>query len=126
MSTSNDYKMWWSNKEKIVRGFCKGTITKEIAKYILEDTNTMAKRHGPKVKWLIDLRQVKMVSPSAYMLLAKASAHPSISKYAFFGLSKMIEPVAKLITKAAQQKKYQFFSNESEALYWLEADEYSN
>jgi hypothetical protein len=79
----------------------------------------MAAKHGNGINWLIDLSRMSKTTSKARKILAEASGHPSIRKYAFVGASVFIRTVANFITAAAGQKNARHFSSEEEALKWI-------
>jgi hypothetical protein len=117
------FKIWWDNKEQIVRARAFGLLDEEAAEGIREETARMAEEYGDGLDWLIDLSQMTKVTAQARAILAEASGHPSIHKYTFAGASIFIRTVANFIAAAAGQKNARHFSSEEEALRWLREEE---
>ena len=103
-------------KNKDAKAWATGEIDVTLAKALLRRTEEMAKKYGPKVDWLHDLRDVKTPKFRARKILAEAATNQSIRKCAFFGASFFIRTVACLISTTSGQKSTRHFTTEEEAL----------
>jgi hypothetical protein len=113
------HSIWWDEESGIVRAKAIGVIDEEAARFIVIETEKISQHHSEKVDWLIDLNQMTNATSKARKILAQASAHPSIRKYAFVGASIFIRTVANFVTSAAGQANTRHFANEEEALRWI-------
>jgi hypothetical protein len=82
----------------------------------------MAEEHGDGLDWLIDMSQMGKATSKARKILAKASGHPSINRYAFVGASIFVRTVGSFIMAAAGQKNARHFATEEEALRWIRGE----
>lgn len=123
MTKEKKSKIWWSEEEKIVRGQAIGRFDEKVAQWVLKETQKMADMHGNNIDWLIDLSRMTHASSASRKLLAEASRHPSIRKYAFFGASIFIRTVGNFILAAAGKKNACHFDTEHEALKWIKGEE---
>jgi hypothetical protein len=110
----------WDENLSIVSARGVGLIDEAAAAWFLECTEKMAQRYGGQIDWLLDLSQMKKVSFKARPILAKASGHPSIRRYAFWGASTLIRTLANFISAAAGQQNSAHFASQQEALQWLD------
>jgi len=108
-------KIWWDEKEKIVRGQAIGFIDDKIALWLLQETQKMADKHGKKIDWLVDLSQATQSTSSSRRIMAKAAQHPSVRKCSLFGASIFIRTIANFIMAAARQKNARHFDTEEQA-----------
>lgn len=122
IESSNNYQIIWDKKRKIARAKAIGVLDKTAAVGIMAETEKIAKDHGDQINWLIDLRQMNKATSKARKILVKASSHPSIRRYAFFGASTFIRVVANFIISAAGQKNARHFANEKDAINWIKED----
>ena len=122
MDNKEKYHICWDKKDKIVRAKAIGVLDEKDANGILEATVKIAKEHGEKIDWLIDLSLMTKVTSRARKVLAIATSHPSINKYAFIGASIFIRTIANFISSAAGQKNARHFTSEREALNWIKGN----
>jgi hypothetical protein len=97
-------------------------LDEKAAQGILETTLKMAEEHGNHLDWLIDLSQMTKATSGARKILAEASGHQSINKYAFAGASVFVRTVANFIAAAANQRNARHFATEKDAMRWLKED----
>ena len=119
MKAQDSFKIWWDKDETVVRGQAFGVLDEKAASGILEATKNMAQQHGDKINWIIDLSRMTKATSEARKILAEASSHPSIQKYAFYGASIFIRTVANFIAVAAGQNNAKHFYSQNEALFWI-------
>lgn len=119
MSKMGESKIFWDEKEKIVRAQAVGLFDENLAQWVLKETRRIGEKHGGRIAWMIDLSRMTHATSAARKLLAEASRHPSIQKYAFFGASIFIRTTANFVLVAAGQKNARHFDNETDALKWL-------
>jgi len=119
MKNKVKYKIWWDEQYKIVRPRAIGVLDVHEARGILETTEKMAVDHGTEIDWLIDLSQMTKATSRARKILAEASSHPSIQKYAFVSASIFIRTVANFISATVRQKNARHFAEEKDALKWI-------
>ena len=117
--SNRGFKIWWDEEEEIVRARAVGVLDEQAAEWIRQQTIRMAEEHGDGLDWLIDLGQMTTATSKARRILAEASAHPSINKYAFAGASIFIRTMANFIAGAAGQKNARHFATEADALRWI-------
>jgi hypothetical protein len=122
MADDERFRIWWDEEEEVVRARAFGVLDEEAAKGIWQETTRMAKEHGDNIDWLIDLSQMTKATSKARKILAKATGHPSINKYALSGASIFIRTVANFISAAAGQKNARHFATEEEAFRWLKEE----
>jgi hypothetical protein len=116
---NKNLKIWWDDKDSLVRVRAFGILDEETAKLVLDATIKIAEKFGNQIDWLIDLSQMTKPSSKARKILAEATGHPSIRKYAFVGASIFLRTVANFIAAAAGQKNARHFSTEEEAMRWV-------
>lgn len=65
-----------------------------------------------------------MIKPTseARKILAEATGHPSVRKYAFVGASILLGTIVNLIASAAGLKDTRHFATEEKALAWIMED----
>jgi hypothetical protein len=119
MTDNKELRIWWDDDLNIARVQVVGVVDEAGSRYVLLETTRIAQQHGEKIDWLIDLSQMTMATSKARKILAEASAHPSIRKYAFAGASTFIRTVANFIHTASGQKNARYFTTEAEALAWI-------
>jgi len=117
------HKVFWDEEHQIVRAIGDGIADEAAAKFMLAKTEQIAKEHGNGLKWLLDLNGITKTTSASRKILAKASGHPSIHKYAMIGASTVLPTVANFINAAGGQHNSRHFSTEQEALMWLKEDE---
>ena len=122
MANEERFRIWWDEEEGIVRACALGILDEQAAEGIHQETIRMAQEHGDQIDWLIDLSRMTKATSKARKILAEASGHPSINKYAFAGASAFIRTVANFISAAAGQKNARHFATEEEALMWLKGE----
>jgi hypothetical protein len=115
----DSFRIWWDEELEIVRASAPGVIDENVAQRIWQGTLRMAEEHGDGLDWLIDLSHMTKATSRARKILARASGHPSIRKYAFVGASTFMRTVANFVAAAAGQKNAMHFGTEQEALRWL-------
>ncbi len=79
----------------------------------------MADKHSDQINWICDLREIKGSTTKARKIIAEATAHPSIHKYALVGASVFIRTVSNFILAVSGQKNASHFKTEVEALQWI-------
>ncbi|MBC8505083.1 MAG: STAS/SEC14 domain-containing protein [Anaerolineales bacterium] len=117
-----EHSIWWDEDLGIARAKAVGAIDEASANFILLETARIAQHYGGKIDWLINLSEMTQATSKARKILAEASAHPSIRKYALSGASVFIRTVANFISVAAGQKNALHFSTDEQALDWLQED----
>ena len=119
MTDLDEHRIWWDEELNIARGQAVGVIDEAAAQFILLETTRIAQEHGEKIDWLIDLSRMTKTTSKARKILAEASGHPSIRKYAFAGASTFIRTAVNFIQTAAGQKNARHFGTEAQALTWI-------
>ena len=119
MEKFKDHRIWWDDEMGIARAKAVGVIDEEAAKFVLHVTERFAQQHGDKLDWLIDLSEMTRPTAKGRRILAEATGHPSIRKYAFVGASIYLRTVGNFIASAAGQENARHFGSEAEALQWL-------
>jgi hypothetical protein len=122
MANYKEHRVWWDEENRIVRAVGVGVIDEDSARWFLAEIEGMAQEHGDGLDWMLDLSRITKPTAKARRILAQASAHPSIHKYAFVGASAFLRTVARFISAAAGQTNDRRFSTEAEALEWLRAE----
>jgi hypothetical protein len=121
MTQEQRFRIWWDEELGIARGHAIGVLDEQAAEGIWQHTVQIAEEHGDRIDWLINLSEMSTVTSKARKILAKASGHPSINKYAFAGASVFVRTVANFIAAAAGQTNARHFATEEQALEWLKA-----
>jgi hypothetical protein len=119
MASYGEHRVWRDEQKEIVRAVGVGLIDEDAARWLLAETERMAQEHGDGLDWLLDLSRITKPTAKARKVLAEASGHPSIRKYAFVGASTFLRTVANFISAAAGQKNTRHFATEEQALKWL-------
>ncbi len=117
-----EHRIWWDSELGIARAKACGDMDEEVANFVLLETNRIAQHYGEKVDWIIDLSEMTGVTSKARKILAEASGHPSIRKYALVGASIFIRTIANFVAAAAGQKHARHFATAEEALNWILED----
>jgi len=113
------HQAWWDEERQIVRVVGHGKIDEAGGKWILSCTERMAREHGDRIDWLLDLSDISAPNSKARKLIAEACQHPSIRRYAMVGASTFIRVVANFVVAAAGVSNTRHFGTEEEALAWL-------
>ena len=116
------HKVFWEDELQIVHAIGDGIADEPAAQFLLARTEQMAKEHGNGLNWLLDLNGITKTTSAGRKILAKASGHPSIHKYAMVGASTVMRTVANFINATGGQSNARHFSTEEEALRWLKED----
>ena len=117
-----DHSIGWDEDLGIARARAVGEIDESAANFILLETARIAQYYGQDGKhidWIIDLSEMEIATSNARKILAEASGHPSIGKYAFVGASTFIRMVANFVAAAAGQKNTLHFVTDEDALVWI-------
>jgi hypothetical protein len=122
MARFKDHRVWWDENKEIVRAVGVGLIDQQSAQWFLDQTEMMALEHGKGLNWLLDLSQITKIPAKSRKLIAQASAHTSIRKYAMVGASTFIRTVANFISAAAGQTNNRHFATEQQAWDWIKEE----
>ena len=55
---NKNLKIWWDEKDNLVRVRAFGILNEETAMLVLDATVRIAEEHGNQIDWLIDLSQI--------------------------------------------------------------------
>ena len=113
------HQIYWDEEKGIVRAIGNGPADEISARWFLAKTEQMARDHGYGLNWLVDLSGITSTTSSGRRILAEASSHPSIHKYAMIGGSLFLRTVANFIQSTAGKEESRHFSSEEQALAWF-------
>ena len=119
MTDENGHKCWWDEELGIARGMAYGELTLDTAIGIQRDVDMIIKDHGEGNVWLIDLNNMKKATSQARKKISELSSDPRVGKYAFVGASMFVRTIFNFMMAAARKSNVKHFSNEEEALRWL-------
>ena len=117
------FKIWWDDKEKIVRLKIEiGVlfVDKKMADEIYEGAlSFFSSRKEKTLIVLVDLGKSKPKDVVVRKILYKTIKIKKIGKIAFIGLGIAQRVIVNFITQATGKKNSKHFSSEEEALLWL-------
>jgi hypothetical protein len=113
------YKVWWDEKEEIIRGKFSGDFDEEAAKNVAEAVTKLAENRQGGVLVLNDVIGAGTASSGARKVYAELGKNEKIERIAFIGLKTFTRVVVSFISVAAGKKNIAYFNNETEALKWL-------
>ena len=120
---NSEYKIWWDEKEGILRGQIIGDQDEESAKRILEKSDKLtASLNGRGIKVvnsLYDMSRAGTASSKARKIFAESFKKSTSSKTALFGGGVVQRTIAKFIFTFSGVKNMRYFDTEDEALRWL-------
>jgi len=120
------FKIWWDEKERVIRICIFGEQNEEEAKKIKEETYrliTSLREKGVKViNILADMTKAGAASSEARGIFAEWFRAGTINKIALFGGGPVPKTMAKMIFAFASYKKAKYLDTEEEALKWLKGE----
>lgn len=122
--TQGEYKIWWDDKEKIVRFVISGALNIEITEAMVKDGKQLIEEKGRNLNWMVNMENLStpVYSPSSRKMMTEAVKILSGGKIAMIGVPLIAKVAAKFILVSAGYKNVKFFSNEEEALKWLKEE----
>ena len=113
-------KVWWDEKEGLIRGCLTGEFDENMAKVVAETAIKILEQHDEKTNMLFDLSKLRKILSPARKRLVELRKHPNINRAAIWGASTFIRVVANFIIAATgKYKMTKHFGTEKEALKWL-------
>ncbi len=120
------FKIWWDEKERIIRGEIIGDQNEEDARKILEKTvklTTSLNKKGIKlIGSLHDMSKAGRASSRARRIYADSFKNGILAKTALFGGGVVQKTIANFIFSFSDTKNAKYFVTEEEALRWLKND----
>ena len=117
------YKIWWDEKEEIIRAVIIGEFDEQLRREYKEENRKLFEQFGSKVNALVDVSQVTKTTSYGRQIGTEVVQHPNVGDLAFVGASTFVRTVANFITRAAGKKNIKHFATEEEALKWLKKGE---
>jgi hypothetical protein len=113
------HKIWWDEKDKIVRSEFYGDADEKVAKEQIESMSKFYKTLKGDILVLIDLTQAGSTTSKARTIYADALKKMSVKKHAFIVKNIVLKVTVDFIMKASGAKNVKFFNDNEEALQWL-------
>jgi hypothetical protein len=124
MNENKKFKVWWDDKEKIVRSYVIGDHDEKLAmeyeKEIRKLVAGLQAKGAGKINSIFDATRVGNASSKARKIYADWIKEGKNRKVAIFGAGLVQRTVANFIFAFANKKNtVKFFETEKEALEWL-------
>ena len=119
MSSEAKFKVWWDEKEGIIRNESKGDFEEDDAREQMEEILKIAEARPGKALVLNDLTQAGKASSGARKTYAQMLKSEEFAKHAFVGMSTLTRVIVSFLVRASGAKNAMFFATEEEALRWL-------
>jgi UDP-N-acetylmuramyl pentapeptide synthase len=116
------FKVWWDEKEDIIRNQSRGDFEAEDAKAQMAEILGIAESKSGKVLVLNDMTEAGKASSGARRVYAQMLKSEKIAKHAFVGMRTLTRVIVSFLTKASGAKNAMFFATEEEALKWLKGE----
>ncbi|MDD4902313.1 MAG: STAS/SEC14 domain-containing protein [Patescibacteria group bacterium] len=115
------FKIWWDEKEGILREKPSGEIDEACAKSMVEELLRAANARPGKILVLTDMSEGGSASSRARKIFAKELKNEKYAKHAFFGFTIFTKVLVSFIARSAGVKNVGYFATEREALKWLKS-----
>ncbi|OGZ17381.1 MAG: hypothetical protein A2Z78_01265 [Candidatus Nealsonbacteria bacterium RBG_13_36_15] len=116
-------KIWWDEKEKIIREILIGDLNEEDAKRSINEVNKLVaskKKQGFKIiNHLVDATKTGIATTKARDVFAAGFKKKLVNKVAIFGGGIIQKTIANFIFNYSGVKNAQYFDSEEEALEWI-------
>jgi SpoU rRNA methylase family enzyme len=119
MNQPEKNKVWWDEKEKVLRSKIYGDPDEEAAKQLLKEVAAIAENIPGKLLFLNDMSQAGKPTVEARKILIKGTNPNKIEKIAFFGGSLLTRIIISFIMASSGVNKVKSFTTEEKALKWL-------
>jgi hypothetical protein len=111
--------VWWDPGIRVGRNIMVGTFDDEQAEWVYDKVTQITSAAYEPVNWLVDISELKTASRKARKIMRKMDQLPKIYRIAFLGGPPFARAITNFITKAAGKDEIKHFSNEEDALSWL-------
>lgn len=118
-SKDNKFKIWWDDKENILREKPSGNINETCAKNMVTELFKLANTKPGKVLVLTDMSEGGSASSAARKIFAEELKNEKFARHAFFGLTMFIRVLVSFIVHASGVNNVAYFKSEDKALKWL-------
>lgn len=123
MTEQGQFKVWWDEKEGIVRILAAGDLSEEIAEKMAADLRRLIaesnKRRINVINILCNVAKARMSASKARKAFAEWIKEGEINKFAICGAGVLQRTTANFIFAFAGFENARFFKIEEEALQWL-------
>jgi hypothetical protein len=106
-------------EDNIIYIISRGDATAEIADAVLRAHKSILSKYQGKVSHLINLNKAGKHSSEARKIWKKLSEHEKTHKVAIFGAHPVAKVIASFVIGVTNKKDIRFFTQEEEALNWL-------
>ncbi len=117
------FKVWWDEKEGIIRGEIIGDQNEEDARKILGKTAKLTASLNKKgikpIGSLYDMTKAGKASSKARRIYADSFKNGTLAKTALFGGGVVQKTIANFVFSFSGTKNAKYFVTEEEALKWL-------
>jgi len=114
------WKVWWDDKNQIIRSWFTGKTSQEDAEKSLKEINKLAYSHNCTAL-LSDSTKTETMDAGARKVFASAGKTTSLTKVAVVGASTTMRVITNFIVSVAQTSvKIKYFENEKDAILWLQ------
>jgi len=122
MGGEERFKIWWDEKEGIIRNQSKGDFEEEDARTQMAELLRIAESKPGKVLVLNDLTEAGKASSGARKVFVQMLKSEEFAKHAFVGMRTLTRVIVSFLVRASGAKNAMFFGTEEEAMKWLKAD----
>jgi UDP-N-acetylmuramyl pentapeptide synthase len=119
MSGKKKFRVWWDQKERIIRNKAWGDFDEQDAQAHAEQIINLINIHPGKVAILNDMTEAGKASSRARKIFVNLIKNKKLRKHAFVGKKTVPRVVVSFIINFAGVKNARYFSTENEALKWL-------
>ena len=116
------YKVWWDEKEGIIRQKAWGDFEEKDAKAQSIQINNIINSQSGKVLVLNDLSESGKASSQARKIYSEMMKNEKVKKHAFVGMKIMTKVIVSFIINFSGAKNVRLFNTEEEAIKWLKED----
>jgi UDP-N-acetylmuramyl pentapeptide synthase len=119
MSGKKKFRVWWDQKEGIIRNKAWGDFDEQDAKVHAAQIINLVNSQPGKVAILNDLTEAGKASSRARKIFVNLIKNKKVTKHAFWGKKTVPRVVVSFIINFAGVKNARYFSTKNEALKWL-------
>jgi len=113
------FKVWWDEKEGIIRTRSQGDFEEADARRQMAEILEIAESRPGKVLVLNDLTEAGKASSGARKVYAQMLESDKFARHAFVGMRTLTRVIVSFLVRASGAENARFFASEEEALKWL-------
>ena len=119
MTNEERFKVWWDEKEGIIRTRSQGDFEEADARRQMAEILEIAESRPGKVLVLNDLTEAGKASSGARKVYAQMLESDKFARHAFVGMRTLTRVIVSFLVRASGAENARFFASEEEALKWL-------